>query len=232
MEISRTFKRGNRYLLDRVTNRDYYKEPGSYWNARHVENAESLVGVGHRSLTEQENDEDYEHKWEQLETLLARLAPSGATVLDAGCGVGFFSKRLASAGYRVTGVDFAPDAIERAKAEDTDGAVAWTVSALETLDVGEFDVVLNVDVLYHIVDDELWERSVRHLSNAVAPGGLLMIQESLVQPSRLRRLVSVRHLRLRSLDDYRRVLGDVDQRRYDMRHERAHKDVIWWRRPA
>ena len=228
MDIARTLKRGGRYAANRLAKRGYYDVPGSYWDDRHAANEDSLVGVGHRSLTELENTEDYEHKWEQLRSLLDTLVSPGATMLDAGCGVGYFSMLFAAEGYRVTGSDFSAEAIAQASAADPDGSVTWVVSALDQLDLGTFDVVVNIDVMYHIVDDDLWERSLRRMADSVSDGGILMIQESLVVPSRLRRLASVPHLRQRGLDDYRAVLGDVNQRRYDMRHERAHKDVIWW----
>lgn len=228
MKIARTLQRGGRYAASRLASRGYYDAPGSYWDQRHADNEDSLVGVGHRSLTEQENAEDYEHKWVQLRELFSTLVQPGATMLDAGCGVGFFSQLLAGEGYQVTGADFSAEAIGRAAAGDPDGLVSWEVSSLDGLDLGTFDSVVNIDVMYHIVDDELWARSLRRMSESVAPGGSLIIQESLVAPSRLRQLASVPHLRQRGLEDYRAVLGDVNVRRYDMLHEKAHKDVIWW----
>jgi SAM-dependent methyltransferase len=44
-----------------------------------------------------------------LELLACR---SGDSVLDVGCGTGYFSRRLAQAGFRVTGIDLDPDALD------------------------------------------------------------------------------------------------------------------------
>ena len=41
----------------------------------------------------------------------------GCTVLDIGCGTGFLARHLARSGCRVTGIDFSPKMIERARQE-------------------------------------------------------------------------------------------------------------------
>lgn len=41
--------------------------------------------------------------------------PSGATMLDVGCGTGQFSRRFAQAGYRVTGIDPDPERVAYAQ---------------------------------------------------------------------------------------------------------------------
>src|SRR3954464_15930672 len=46
---------------------------------------------------------------------LARDRP-GQSILELGCGVGRFARRLARQGHRVLGVDFSPVAIEKARA--------------------------------------------------------------------------------------------------------------------
>ena len=43
--------------------------------------------------------------------------PPGSSILDAPCGHGRITRRLAAAGMQVTGVDVTPDYLERARAE-------------------------------------------------------------------------------------------------------------------
>jgi ubiquinone/menaquinone biosynthesis C-methylase UbiE len=50
------------------------------------------------------------------------LAGRSATILDLGCGPGFYSHRLTARGHRCHGIDFAPAAIEYAQERNGDGA--------------------------------------------------------------------------------------------------------------
>ncbi|MGB0129998.1 magnesium protoporphyrin IX methyltransferase [Chlorobium sp.] len=78
--------------------------------------------------------------------------PQGATVLDAGCGTGLFSIRLAKAGYRVKAVDIASQMVEKSKADATKAGVAgnidFEVNTIESVK-GTYDAVVCFDVLIH-----------------------------------------------------------------------------------
>jgi SAM-dependent methyltransferase len=94
-----------------------------------------------------------------------RVTP-GTSVLDVGCGVGRWSRRLARAGARVTGVDLAPTMVAEAK-----------------LDLGiRFDRIIGVTVLQHILDSERFERAIDRLEAHLAPGGRIVLLEA--APSR------------------------------------------------
>jgi len=78
--------------------------------------------------------------------------PKGATVLDAGCGTGLFSIRLASAGYRVKAVDIASQMVDKSRADATKAGVAgnidFEVNTIESVK-GTYDAVVCFDVLIH-----------------------------------------------------------------------------------
>jgi magnesium-protoporphyrin O-methyltransferase len=78
--------------------------------------------------------------------------PQGATVLDAGCGTGLFSIRLAKAGYRVKAVDIASQMVEKSKADAMKAGVAgnidFEVNTIESVK-GTYDAVVCFDVLIH-----------------------------------------------------------------------------------
>lgn len=56
----------------------------------------------------------YFGKWQTISHALFDLLPSGASVLDVGCGSGWTTVFLAESGFRATGVDLAPASIEDA----------------------------------------------------------------------------------------------------------------------
>jgi magnesium-protoporphyrin O-methyltransferase len=78
--------------------------------------------------------------------------PTGAHVLDAGCGTGLFSLALARRGLRVTAVDLAPQMIAAAQQQAERAGLAERISFhsgdLEQID-GRFDAVFCFDVLVH-----------------------------------------------------------------------------------
>ena len=78
--------------------------------------------------------------------------PNGATVLDAGCGTGLFSIRLAKAGYKVKSVDIASQMVDKAKAEAIKQGVhkniEFEVNTIESVG-GTYDAVVCFDVLIH-----------------------------------------------------------------------------------
>jgi ubiquinone/menaquinone biosynthesis C-methylase UbiE len=49
------------------------------------------------------------------------ILPPGASVLDVGCGTGYFTRRLASDGFDVTGVDVSPEMIDTARSQRVAG---------------------------------------------------------------------------------------------------------------
>lgn len=77
--------------------------------------------------------------------IMNRFAPDGGDVLDAGCGEGYYTARLAEqARGRFFGVDLCREAV--AMATDYDAQVCWCVADLARLPMGAgtMDAVLNI----------------------------------------------------------------------------------------
>jgi SAM-dependent methyltransferase len=104
----------------------------------------------------------------------AGLVPG--TALDLGCGDGRNAAWLASAGWRVTGVDFSAVGLERAAAhaEDRGLTVSWLQADLLAWvpPAGAFDLV--VLMFIHLPAAER-ERVYATAAAAVAPGGTLVV---------------------------------------------------------
>lgn len=112
---------------------------------------------------------------------IARLAEAGAiggTVLDVGCGTGENALYLAGRGLDVWGIDFIPQAIERARAKALERGLSVHLQvgdALKLEGLGRtFDTVIDSG-LFHTFSDE--ERSVfiRGLARVIRPGGAGLI---------------------------------------------------------
>jgi SAM-dependent methyltransferase len=152
--------------------------PESYWQLRHEANLTALTGVGHINLTNEQNQTDYKVKVAEVLSALSSAVGDlrGKRILDAGCGIGIYSAALLARGAEVFGVDFTPKAINLARRENP--GVTFSVASLDTLCFKEnFDCVLCIDVLFHVVEDSKWESALTSLVAAVKPDGALLIQE-------------------------------------------------------
>ena len=111
--------------------------------------------------------------------------PSGARILDVGCGSGWLSEYFARLGYDVTGIDISDELIAMARErvervpydvdQETPLRCRFQTQDIETAPLVEkFDGVICYDSLHHFED----ERKVfRHLSAMLDRGGLLFILE-------------------------------------------------------
>ncbi|MBI3115394.1 MAG: class I SAM-dependent methyltransferase [Candidatus Kerfeldbacteria bacterium] len=83
-----------------------------------------------------------------------RQLPARADLLDAGCGLGSAAVYLAALGYRVTGIDLSPTAIEKAKrkAEQAGVTVTFVVgdAVKSPFKRGQFTVVYDRGCLQHL----------------------------------------------------------------------------------
>jgi SAM-dependent methyltransferase len=130
---------------------------------------------------------------------------SGLRVLDVGCGVGRWSRRLARRGAQVTGIDLSPtmiaEARRRAAEEGVAGRCRFQTQDLSELDAGDrYDLVIGVTVLQHILDAGALESAVRRMVDHLSPGGRMVLLEA--APSRTATHCNTSIFRARQRSEY------------------------------
>lgn len=99
-------------------------------------------------------------------------------VLDVGCGTGFLALRLAELGHTVTGIDFSPQMIDRARRNAEQGAqqIDFRVGDATALDCADEtqDVVVARHLIWALPDPE---RGVAEWLRVLRPGGRLLLIE-------------------------------------------------------
>ncbi|MGI9600466.1 MAG: class I SAM-dependent methyltransferase [Acidimicrobiales bacterium] len=208
----------------------YSDAPDEYWNARHSREGESLDGVGQVGLGHAANLADYNEKWHHLAAVLDRCEVDPlAHALDAGCGIGFFTERLRLRGHLVTGIDFSSEALAIAR-QRLGAGVPLEVQPIDQPVAGApYELVMCVDVLFHIVDTLTWRNTVANLATMASPAGTLVIQEHLVQPGEP---ASAEHVCWRTLDDYQEALPDwrlIEHHTYLLPQADTTKDILAFR---
>ena len=123
-------------------------------------------------------------KWQRVRPHLAPLA--GRRVLDVGCGNGYFGWRMLEAGADlVLGIDptlvfcLQHQAVNRYMASDQNWVLPLRFEALPEPDqVGGFDTVFSMGVIYHRRDPEAHARA---LFQHTRPGGQVVLESLLIE---------------------------------------------------
>ncbi len=195
-----------------------------YW--RMTEDSRSLWDAEAETFDEAADhglrDPDVRRAWADL--LLPLIDGRGLRVADLGCGTGTLSLLLAEeGGHRVTGVDFAPEMIRRAreKAEQSRPQPEFIVAdaADPPLAAGTFDVVLSRHVLWAMPDPAA---ALEKWIGLLTPTGVLILVEGrwhtgagLTAAESVRIVSDQRQdVQLRALDDPSYWGGAVSDERY------------------
>lgn len=101
----------------------------------------------------------------------------GAVVLDAGCGVGYGTARLAGAaeGVRALGISLSEAEVRLARQYTSgagDGALRFEVASYDSTFTERFDLIVAVESLKH---SPAVAASLRHLGESLRPGGQLVV---------------------------------------------------------
>ncbi|MBV8198363.1 MAG: methyltransferase domain-containing protein, partial [Candidatus Eremiobacteraeota bacterium] len=94
------------------------------------------------------------------------------SILEAGCGLGYFTYALKSAGYDAVGIDISAQAVDQARRAYGDFYRAESVESYAATSSRKFDAIVMVEVIEHLEDP------IALLHDAVqllAPGGSIVL---------------------------------------------------------
>jgi SAM-dependent methyltransferase len=140
---------------------DPMRSPGAEWYETHQEYLKNLL-LGLDFLA-------WNHK-----QFLRDLPCRGGALLDVGCGSGRFLARAAALGYRVTGFDFNPVAVQIARSRfGLKDVHCASIEEFRAQNPGRrFDVVTAFEVLEHVEDPRGF---LQTLFDWIRPGGFLAL---------------------------------------------------------
>ena len=112
-----------------------------------------------------------------VDELVDRLRPTrGSTLLDLGCGTGRHAKRLASMGFRVTGLDLAAGSISEAKQHEGPGLHFFRHDMRAPFGKNAFDYVFNLFTSFGYFQESSEHLGVvRNMAHSLRPGGKLVL---------------------------------------------------------
>jgi ubiquinone/menaquinone biosynthesis C-methylase UbiE len=158
-------------------------DPASYWEirARHY----ASQGDGLAAVCSYGMPSFYNRAIHLCQFLALRrfLQQSGRSVLDVGCGVGRWSLWMAAHGATVTGADLSPTMIREAGRRAIERGLSdrcqFHIADLAELNLGaQYDLVLGVTVLQHILDPDRLELAIGRLKAHLAPAGRIVLIEA------------------------------------------------------
>jgi SAM-dependent methyltransferase len=129
-----------------------FHSSGDYWQERYATGGNSGAG-------------SYNHLAEFKAEIINAFCSSHPvdTVIEFGCGAG--NQLLLACYAAYTGYDVSPAAIERCRQLFAEKR-SWQFSLAEEYDGRQADLVLSLDVIFHLVEDEVCERYMEKLFSA------------------------------------------------------------------
>lgn len=165
--------RGERGLVCPACRAEYSERDGILQLLSEAENTDAFFQIGKFEILYHSEETNF---WFRVRNIIigdtiTRYLPRPSRVLEVGCGTGYVSRYLKSLGYQIECADLFFDALQFCRQRDA-GFQYYQHNLLESSFSEEFDAVCAFDVIEHIDEDGV---ALRHLHDALRPGGLLFI---------------------------------------------------------
>lgn len=114
-------------------------------------------------------------RWGRRVKMLTKHLAPGMTVLELGCGTGYFTRELARSGAEIVAIDISPELLQIAKANCPAPNVRYEIQNAYELSYQDnvFDSVVGSSVLHHL---EV-EAALREIFRVLKPGGAIYFTE-------------------------------------------------------
>jgi SAM-dependent methyltransferase len=148
-----------------------------YWHDRYQKYGTTLRGAVDEGLSEAENVASKQDDARVVLELCRRegIDLGNASVLDVGCGNGFFAGFLRDLGVkRYVGVDLTDVLFPRLREAYPDFQF-HKVNIVESPVSGEYDLVLMLYVINHIMEEELLSQAMHHVRQCLSDRGVLIL---------------------------------------------------------
>lgn len=154
--------------------------PKTYWNKTH-RRYQGLQAVGYVDLGRPFNDWMYKVR----EKIFLRIIKGidlnkNFSILDIGSGNGFYPMLWQRLGFKdITASDFSEESFLKLKKLTHLKVLKIDITA-QKIPPKQYDLISCFDMLYHIVDDDLYCRAFKNIAQILKPGGILIFSENLL----------------------------------------------------
>lgn len=114
-------------------------------------------------------------RWARRVKMIGAHLKPGMTILELGCGAGYFTKELARSGAEIVAVDVSADLLEIAKANCPASNVRYQIqdACAITYPHATFDSVVGSSILHHLE----MEPALQEIRRVLKPGGTIYFTE-------------------------------------------------------
>jgi SAM-dependent methyltransferase len=114
-------------------------------------------------------------RWARRVKMLSSHLRPGMTVLELGCGTGYFTRELARSGADIVAIDVSPELLQIAKANYSAPNVRYEIQNAYELSYSDavFDSVVGSSVLHHLEIEE----ALREIYRVLKPSGTIYFTE-------------------------------------------------------
>jgi 2-polyprenyl-3-methyl-5-hydroxy-6-metoxy-1,4-benzoquinol methylase len=114
-------------------------------------------------------------RWARRVKMIGAHLKPGMTILELGCGAGYFTKELARSGAEIVAIDVSADLLEIAKANCSASNVRYEIqdACALTYPHAIFDSVVGSSILHHLDI----EPALREIRRVLKPGGTIYFTE-------------------------------------------------------